>query len=75
MGAGIVSRLSVAGHTRTGWNRTREKAEAIISEGMKWKNSPLGIEFIERLTRDASLCAQKIPRFSLVIFYFNISVL
>lgn len=40
MGAGIVSRLMAAGHTLTGWNRTKEKAEPLITEGMKWVNSP-----------------------------------
>lgn len=40
MGAGIVSRLIAAGHTLTGWNRTKEKAESLINEGMKWANSP-----------------------------------
>lgn len=40
MGAGIVSRLIAAGHTLTGWNRTKEKAEALIREGMKWADSP-----------------------------------
>jgi 3-hydroxyisobutyrate dehydrogenase-like beta-hydroxyacid dehydrogenase len=40
MGAGIVSRLIAAGHTLTGWNRTKEKAESLITAGMKWANSP-----------------------------------
>lgn len=40
MGAGIVSRLVAAGHILTGWNRTKEKAESLIEEGMKWADSP-----------------------------------
>ena len=40
MGAGIVSRLIAAGHTLTGWNRTKEKAASLINEGMKWADSP-----------------------------------
>lgn len=40
MGAGIVSRLMAAGHNVTGWNRTKEKAEALLQEGMSWANSP-----------------------------------
>ena len=40
MGAGIVSRLLAAGHTVTGWNRTKSKAKALITEGMKWAESP-----------------------------------
>jgi 3-hydroxyisobutyrate dehydrogenase-like beta-hydroxyacid dehydrogenase len=40
MGAGIVPRLLAAGHTVTGWNRTQEKAEALIKTGMGWADSP-----------------------------------
>jgi len=40
MGAGIVSRLLAAGHTVTGWNRTREKAEPLVNRGMRWADSP-----------------------------------
>jgi len=31
MGAGIVPRLMAAGHTVTGWNRSKEKAEPLIA--------------------------------------------
>lgn len=40
MGAGIVSRLIAAGHSVTGWNRTKDRAVPSIEEGMKWANSP-----------------------------------
>jgi 3-hydroxyisobutyrate dehydrogenase-like beta-hydroxyacid dehydrogenase len=40
MGAGIVSRLLVAGHTVTGWNRTKSKSDDLIQQGMKWAHSP-----------------------------------
>jgi len=40
MGGGIVSRLLTAGHTVTGWNRTKRKTEMLISEGMRWADSP-----------------------------------
>jgi 3-hydroxyisobutyrate dehydrogenase-like beta-hydroxyacid dehydrogenase len=40
MGAGIVPRLLAGGHTVTGWNRTREKAEPLVKLGMRWANSP-----------------------------------
>lgn len=40
MGEGIVSRLLAAGHTVTGWNRTKSKAEALIQDGMKWGDTP-----------------------------------
>jgi 3-hydroxyisobutyrate dehydrogenase-like beta-hydroxyacid dehydrogenase len=40
MGEGIVPRLLAAGHTVTGWNRTKSKAEALTQKGMKWSDSP-----------------------------------
>jgi 3-hydroxyisobutyrate dehydrogenase-like beta-hydroxyacid dehydrogenase len=40
MGAIIVPRLMAAGHTVTGWNRSRDKAEALIKAGMHWANTP-----------------------------------
>jgi 3-hydroxyisobutyrate dehydrogenase-like beta-hydroxyacid dehydrogenase len=40
MGAGIVPRLLTAGHTVTGWNRTRKKADSLIETGMLWADSP-----------------------------------
>lgn len=40
MGEGIVRRLLAAGHTVTGWNRTPEKAESLIMQGMRWGDNP-----------------------------------
>jgi 3-hydroxyisobutyrate dehydrogenase-like beta-hydroxyacid dehydrogenase len=40
MGGGIVPRLLQAGHTVTGWNRTRQKAEPLLKTGMRWADSP-----------------------------------
>lgn len=40
MGSGMVPRLLAAGHTVTGWNRTRTKAEPLIQQGMRWADSP-----------------------------------
>lgn len=40
MGQVIVPRLLEAGHTVTGWNRTRSKADALIEAGMVWADSP-----------------------------------
>ena len=40
MGEGMVPRLLAAGHTVTGWNRTRAKAEPLIEQGMRWADSP-----------------------------------
>src|SRR4051794_10182014 len=40
MGAGIVPRLMAAGHTVTGFNRSREKAEPLIKSGMRFGATP-----------------------------------
>jgi 3-hydroxyisobutyrate dehydrogenase-like beta-hydroxyacid dehydrogenase len=40
MGQAIVPRLIAAGHTVTGWNRTKEKAEPLFKLGMRWADSP-----------------------------------
>ena len=40
MGALIVTRLLEAGHTVTGWNRTKAKATELIAGGMAWADTP-----------------------------------
>jgi 3-hydroxyisobutyrate dehydrogenase-like beta-hydroxyacid dehydrogenase len=40
MGQAIVPRLIAAGHTVTGWNRTKEKAAPMFKLGMLWADSP-----------------------------------
>jgi 3-hydroxyisobutyrate dehydrogenase-like beta-hydroxyacid dehydrogenase len=40
MGALIVPRLLDAGHNVTGWNRSREKADALCKAGMAFANTP-----------------------------------
>ena len=40
MGQVIVPRLIAAGHTVTGWNRTKSKADPLIEQGMKWADTP-----------------------------------
>ena len=40
MGAGIVPRLMAAGHTVTGFNRSKDKAAELIKSGMRWADSP-----------------------------------
>jgi 3-hydroxyisobutyrate dehydrogenase-like beta-hydroxyacid dehydrogenase len=40
MGGGIAKRLLDAGHTVTGWNRTREKAQPLLDAGMAWADTP-----------------------------------
>ncbi len=40
MGGQMVARLLSKGHTVTGYNRTRSKAERLIEKGMRWASSP-----------------------------------
>lgn len=43
MGSRMVKRLLDAGHTVTGYNRTKSKAEWLIEAGMKWADSPRAV--------------------------------
>jgi 3-hydroxyisobutyrate dehydrogenase-like beta-hydroxyacid dehydrogenase len=43
MGSQMVSRLLDKGHTVTGYNRTRAKAQRLIDKGMKWADSPRAV--------------------------------
>jgi 3-hydroxyisobutyrate dehydrogenase-like beta-hydroxyacid dehydrogenase len=43
MGQGIVPRLQAAGHTVTGWNRSRDKAQKLIDAGMRWADTPRAV--------------------------------
>jgi 3-hydroxyisobutyrate dehydrogenase-like beta-hydroxyacid dehydrogenase len=43
MGSEMVSRLLSKGHTVTGYNRTRTKAERLLRQGMKWGETPRAV--------------------------------
>src|SRR5574342_1428635 len=43
MGSRMVERLLSKGHTVTGHNRTRGKAQGLIDKGMKWADSPRAV--------------------------------
>src|SRR6202790_871826 len=43
MGGQMVNRLLSKGHTVTGYNRTRSKAQWLIDKGMKWADSPRAV--------------------------------
>ncbi|MBV9772118.1 MAG: NAD(P)-dependent oxidoreductase [Bryobacterales bacterium] len=43
MGSRMVSLLLDKGHTVTGYNRTRSKAQWLIDRGMKWADSPSAV--------------------------------
>jgi 3-hydroxyisobutyrate dehydrogenase-like beta-hydroxyacid dehydrogenase len=40
MGSQMVNRLLSKGHTVTGYNRTRRKAQWLVEKGMRWADSP-----------------------------------
>jgi len=43
MGGQMVNRLLSKGHSVTGYNRTRSKAQWLIDKGMKWADSPRAV--------------------------------
>jgi len=43
MGSNMVERLLSKGHTVTGYNRTRGKAERLIQQGMRWAETPRAV--------------------------------
>jgi 3-hydroxyisobutyrate dehydrogenase-like beta-hydroxyacid dehydrogenase len=43
MGSQMVNRLLEKGHTVTGYNRTRAKAQWLIDKGMRWADSPRAV--------------------------------
>jgi len=43
MGGNMVARLLEKGHTVTGYNRTKSKAQGLIDRGMKWADSPRAV--------------------------------
>src|ERR1700724_1943945 len=43
MGGNVVARLLEKGHTVTGYNRTKSKAQWLIDKGMKWADSPRAV--------------------------------
>lgn len=61
MGQVIVPRLISAGHQVTGWNRTRSKADPLISHGMVWADTPREVaaasDFVFSMVTDAKAVA------------------
>jgi 3-hydroxyisobutyrate dehydrogenase-like beta-hydroxyacid dehydrogenase len=43
MGSQMVDRLLSKGHTVTGYNRTRAKAQWLVAKGMQWADSPRAV--------------------------------
>lgn len=57
MGSAIARRLATCGHVLTVWNRTRERAQPLLDEGMAWADSPrqlaAGCELVISIVTDA----------------------
>ena len=43
MGGRMVERLMTKGHSLTGYNRTKEKAQPLIDRGMRWADTPRAV--------------------------------
>jgi 3-hydroxyisobutyrate dehydrogenase-like beta-hydroxyacid dehydrogenase len=50
MGGNMVARLLEKGHTVTGHNRTRAKAQWLIDKGMRWADSPRAVAAVADTT-------------------------
>jgi 3-hydroxyisobutyrate dehydrogenase len=50
MGGGVAKRLLDAGHTVTGWNRTKEKAQWLLDAGMRWGATPRQVAEASEIT-------------------------
>ena len=50
MGGRMVERLLSKGHTVTGYNSTRAKAQWLIDKGMKWADSPRAVSQASDMT-------------------------
>jgi 3-hydroxyisobutyrate dehydrogenase-like beta-hydroxyacid dehydrogenase len=50
MGSEMVNRLLGKGHSVTGFNRTRSKAEWLVQKGMKWGDSPRAVAAAAEVT-------------------------
>ena len=50
MGGNMVARLLEKGHSVTGYNRTRAKAQWLIDKGMKFAESPKAVALAESPT-------------------------
>ena len=50
MGSRMVQRLLAAGHTVTGYNRTKSKAQWLLDAGMKWADTPRAVAQAAEIT-------------------------
>jgi len=61
MGSQMVNRLLSKGHSVTGYNRTRAKAQWLVEKGMQWADSPRAVastsDFIFAMVTNAAAIA------------------
>ena len=61
MGSQVVNRLLGKGHTVTGYNRTRSKAQWLVDKGMNWADSPRAVatasDFVFAMVTNAAAIA------------------
>jgi len=74
MGSRMAKRLLDKGHTVTGYNRTRSKAQWLIDRGMKWADSPRAVAeaadvILVMVTDSQSLEAVSGPRGAMVLLF------
>lgn len=50
MGGRVVKRLLDAGHTVTGYNRTKAKAQWLLDQGMRWGETPRAVAAVADIT-------------------------
>jgi 3-hydroxyisobutyrate dehydrogenase-like beta-hydroxyacid dehydrogenase len=50
MGSRMAQRLLAAGHTVTGYNRTKSKAQLLLAAGMKWGDTPRAVAEAAEIT-------------------------
>jgi 3-hydroxyisobutyrate dehydrogenase-like beta-hydroxyacid dehydrogenase len=50
MGGGMAKRLMEQGHSVTGYNRTRSKAERLIADGLRWAETPREVAEVAEVT-------------------------
>jgi 3-hydroxyisobutyrate dehydrogenase-like beta-hydroxyacid dehydrogenase len=50
MGSRMAQRLLAAGHTVTGYNRTKSKAQWLLAAGMKWGDTPRAVAEAAQIT-------------------------
>lgn len=64
MGGQMANRLLEKGHTVTGFNRTRSKAQWLLDKGMKWADSPRAVAAASDVTFSMLMNSQAVSQVS-----------